>query len=126
MGQKIHLEIEMLVSKPSLFFRTSDVGEWCWAMSYSPTEEEAIGFHELLDDPKINPSFSATTKSKIDSWKHNHVIWWSYVDDFLELLNDLPFSVRSWFLSWGSEHLGLLGQPSSLRIIILVSEGDYD
>ena len=130
MEQEVHLEIEVLVCEKTPFYQDSDIGKWCWAMSYSPTKEESIGFNALLTEglrtfPK---TLSKEVGWKMATWKHQEIATWFYVSEVLEFLDDthIPFSVRKWFLSWGSEHLALLGDPSQLRLIIWVTEGMYD
>ena len=133
MGQSVHVEIEILATedlKGRLRYHTI-LGRWCWIMSYVPTEEESYGFNDLLTTA-LRPLPSTVTKEvekKIRSWKHQETFWWCYLEDFLVMLDDpdlIPREVRRWYLRWGSAHLGLLGKPRHLRIIVWVAEGSYD
>lgn len=130
MGQIVHIEIEILVGKPTLFHNEECVGHWCWAMSYSPTKEESIGFNALLSEGMrpIPQNLTKEVQKKMDTWKHQETYSWLYLTDILGSLEEtvIPFSVRNWFISWASEHLALLGNPSQFRVIIWITEGMYD
>ena len=131
MGQLVHIEIEMLVTRPNIFQKESDIGKWCWVLSYTPSEREAFGFNALLDMSlkPVPKDISETILRKIQSWKHQETLWWCGMSDFLKKLGvpeSMPASVQEWYFSWASIHLPLLGNPEQIRVIIWVTEGNYD
>ena len=131
MGQSVHIEIEVLVSRnTNKAFKCLGSSGWCWVMSYSPNEKESYGFNALLGDIRPLPSnLSEEVLKKFESWKHQHTTWWCYLEDFLVLLDDpdtIPCEVREWYLSWASLHLGGIAPPNNLRIVVWITEGMYD
>ena len=130
MGQTVHIEIEILVTKKTLFHRTDCVGQWCWAMSYSPSKQEAIGFNAILSEGlrTLPQNLTIEVTKKMGSWKHQETCSWLHLSEIMDSLKDqsMPFSVRSWLLNWASEHLALLGNPNQFRVIIWITEGAYD
>ena len=130
MEQCVHLEIEILVTKKTLFHREGDIGNWCWAMSYTPTKGESIGFNALLSEglQPLPSNLTAEVEKKMSTWRHQETASWFYISDIINFLEDphVPFTVRNWFLSWASENLALLGKPHQFRIIIWLTEGMHD
>jgi hypothetical protein len=131
MGQSVHIEIEVLATKDlaSVFKRVTQLGSWSWVMSYSPTQREALGFNAMIEQIRPLPkTLSKSIQKKIDSWSHQQTTWWCDLKDFLDLieLHGVPVEVSEWYLNWGSAHLGLIGKPHQLRIIIWIAEGSYD
>jgi len=131
MGQSVHIEIEVLATKDlaDALKGVTQLGCWSWVLSYSPTQREALGFNAMIEQIRPLPkTLSKPIQNKIESWEHRQTTWWCDLEEFLALIemHGVPVEVSEWYLNWGSSHLGLVGKPHQLRIIIWITEGSYD
>ena len=122
----VHIEIEVFLRKPILHL-VEPINRWHWLGSYSPKWDEALSFHELINEYGLLPlpfDTSLIVQQKYQSWYHQETTWWCSFAEFMDY--DFDTSMSRWFLEWVQPFLPHIAQPEDLRILIWVSEGNYD